>query len=348
MSDLRNQLDREANRISAKPSEALDGVLRRTERRHRRRQIVAGATALALVAAVSVGAWQILGDRSRPIPPGGSPTGSGKWPSQAWPHQTRAEAEQAQATVDSGNTELQWQTQAEQVAIRYGTGVLGWNEVGFDDSLDGASGDSVSLYAASCQIASGGAEPCDGSGTDHGDEEALITLEHLVRQGEGGVWTVTAVGGPNSLANIANFDFGRLPTGWNDQACPAEPVVPADEAAVRTATDDVLSGANGPDPAHPETVWKWLDPASHPAQGDPDLFAYHFRNTAVPDPFATWEIGYVGGDFPGDLMYAERCGPDISAGLTSVEVIFPGDVHVQMVWVTHPEGPRLYLVQQTG
>ncbi len=349
MTELKDLLEREARSVSVKP-DALQRVHRRAERRHRTRQVVAGVTALALVAGVGLGAWTVLRDRNGgSFDPASPSVGAEKWPAAAWPHETRQEAETAQTEADANNADFTWQTDAEEVVTRYGLQVLGWAEVGFDDSLDGpGDSNSVTLWAASCLLYSGGIEPCEGMGTDHGDEEALITLERLVTQGSRGVWTVTAVGGPNNLAYFANFRYGRLPTGYNENACPAS-VALADQSAAEEATALWMVDANV-GAGKPENVWKLLDPASHPGQGDPDLFAYHFRNTSVTSEYADWEIQYAGPDFPDDMGFADRCGQQVRESLTGVLVHFPnvdegGESTAVLVWVTHPEGVRLWYVR---
>ena len=349
MTELRDLLDREARGVAAKP-DAIDGVVRRAERRHRSRRVVAGVTAFAVVIGVGLGAWTLLGDRGDVTPGDPTPSVEDKWPAGAWPHETRAQAEQAQGRADEGDPAYTWQLDAEEMSVRYAAEAFGWTETYFDDSLDGQSGTAaLTLYVASCDIAGGGYEPCEGTSTNEGDREALLTFERLVRRDDTGVWTLSDVGGPNDLRQFANFGYGRLPLGFDESVCPDSPVSAPDEAAVDAAARDVLTAANSPVGA-PETAWKWLDAVSHLRNGDPDLFAYHFRNTPITNEYARWEITYVGGDFQNDLATAERCGQEVRDALTAVEVTFPNvapgsDSTALMVWVTHPEGPRLWYVQ---
>ncbi|MEX2457709.1 MAG: hypothetical protein WD770_01835 [Actinomycetota bacterium] len=349
MGELKELLEREARRVAADP-DAIEGVVRRAERRHRTRRVVAGATAFAVVIGVGLGAWTLLGDRGDVTPGDETPPVEDKWPAGAWPHETRAEAEEAQRRADAGDPEYTWHLDAEEMAIRYAAETFGWTETYFDDSLDGQSGMvALTLYVASCDIAGGGYEPCEGTSTPEGDQEALLSFERLVRQDDTGVWTLTDVGGPNDLRRYANFMYGRLPIGFDEAACPEPPVAPADDATVEEAAVLFMADANF-EAGRPENLWKWLDASSHPRQGDPDLFAYHFRNTPVTSEYATYEITYVGADFPNDLAIAERCGQDVRDALTAVEVTFPnvaegGESTALLVWVTHPEGPRLWYVQ---
>lgn len=350
MGELRDLLEREARRVAAK-SDAIDGVVRRAERRHRTRRVVAGATAFAVVIAVGLGAWTLLGDPTETTPADPTPV-EDRWPAGAWPHETRAQAEEAQRQADAGNPDFTWHTIATGVAGGYLHEFHGWTEVFWDDSLDLSEGNeaSATLYASSCDTRAVDGCEANSVGGSH-DEEVLITIERLIRRDppNTGVWTVTDVGGPNDLRNYANFMYGRLPIGYNDTVCPDAPFAPPNDATVETAARDVLTAANSP-AGTPETVWKWLDDVAHPRQGDPDLFAYHFHNVQVTSEYASWEITYVGADFPDDLVLAERCGRDVRDALTAVEVTFPnvaegGDSMALFLWVTHPEGPRLWYVQ---
>ena len=213
MSDLKDLLDREARRVSAKP-DALDGVHRRADRRHRTRQVVAGVTALALVAGVGLGAWTVLGEEpDRKTPAAGAWRGT-------YPHETREQAEQAQERADAGDPAIQWQTHAEEVASDYAATILGWDTVAFDDSLD--SPDSVQarveLYVATCEVTREDACREQSIREGRAQQEALLVLERLVREGEGGVWDVTEVFGPASFDHRVQPGWGRLPGAVSNSA----------------------------------------------------------------------------------------------------------------------------------
>ena len=342
MGDLSNLLDREANRIAAKP-DALAGVHRRAARRHRSRQIVAGVTALALVAGVGLGAWTILGDDPRRTRPGEqSPSSAGsEWPG-IWPHSTRADAEEAQAAAER-DPEQQWQFMSGEVAERYMRQVHGWDAVHFDDSLDGEPSEPVTtLYAATCDTSS--EDTCRDAAIAQGraQQEVLLRLEQLVRQGRDGVWTVTAIHGPSSMDRRVQPGWGRIPAG-SGADCPAGDLLVPTETAVREAAEALMNSANA---AQPDTraVWDLLDPVTQAQFAPYELFAYHLR-TAPAAPYDQWRVEYVGPDYPSDLQVAQDCGQDVRDATMAAEVTFPNDpmAHATLVFVGHADGVRFWM-----
>lgn len=105
-----------------------------------------------------------------------------------WPEMSRAEAEQVQEQVDAGDPTAQWRIDAGSVALRYAQEVLAWpnpiaGSTGTDNPdivISTVHGPDVSCSGTECQ------EP-------QPQEIVTITLERLVRAGEGGIWSVTAV-----------------------------------------------------------------------------------------------------------------------------------------------------------
>ena len=354
MDDLRPILERARRAVPDRPGD-LDDLSRRRDRRGRSRRVVAAVTALALVAGVGLGGWTVLRDRNGgAVDPASPSVGSEKWPADAWPHTTREEAEAAQAEADAGNPQYLWQTQAGQVAEKYAITVLRWHEHGifFDREIeDPGDRTAFQVYISSCDTTV--EEGCEDVVAPYDKEEALLSMERLVREDRSGVWTITSVAGPIPLSNRAAFFYGRLPIGSADR-CPVNPAATPDEDRVREATDDLMAAANGAE-GRPETVWKWLDEASTARQGDPDLFAYHFRNTPVGVQYSEWAITYVGPDFPNDLAIETSCGSEARRAVMAVEVVFPifEDAAPQegerssavLVWITHPDGVRLWYVE---
>jgi hypothetical protein len=104
-----------------------------------------------------------------------------------WPETSLAEAQQIQERVDAGDSRVQWRTDAGNVALQYAQDVLGWSDpiaaaAGTDDAdkvIVSVHGPNASCQEAECQV----------------ESQAIVTatLERLVRSGEGGVWSVTAV-----------------------------------------------------------------------------------------------------------------------------------------------------------
>jgi len=109
--------------------------------------------------------------------------------SAVWPETSLADAQQIQAHVDAGDPRFQWRTDAGAVALRYAQEVLGWPApVAGVTATDDPDTVIVSLNGpdASCE----GAE-CQGPQPPQ--TIVTVTLQRLVRSGEGGIWSVTAV-----------------------------------------------------------------------------------------------------------------------------------------------------------
>lgn len=106
-----------------------------------------------------------------------------------WPEKSRSEAEQVQGQVDAGDPSIQWRIDAGGVALRYAEEVLGWpNPIAGSTSTDDADTVIVSVHGPDVSC----------SGTECQKAQApqrivTLTLERLVRLGDGGIWSVTAV-----------------------------------------------------------------------------------------------------------------------------------------------------------
>lgn len=144
--------------------------------------------AILIAAAGSWGAFAALrgADRVELGPAGGSDTFSA-----LWPETSLADAQQIQARVDAGDPEVQWRTSAGAVSLRYAQQVLDWPDpiVGVtvtddpDTVIVSLHGPDASCREAECQKP----QP----------RQTIVTLslQRLVRSGEGGIWSVTAVNG---------------------------------------------------------------------------------------------------------------------------------------------------------
>lgn len=147
------------------------------------RRVVAGLVALVIAIA---GGW--LAFSALNASGGRQATGDGSSSVAGWPDASVAEAQKVQAKVDSGAPEAQWRTDAAAVALRYGQTVLGWpSPLAGVNATDDPDVVVVSLHGpdASC------AAPCSGSVSPQ--SIAILTLQRLVRKGDGGVWSVTSV-----------------------------------------------------------------------------------------------------------------------------------------------------------
>ncbi len=111
-----------------------------------------------------------------------------------WPETSLADAQKVQAQVDAGDPDVQWRTDAAAVALRFAEETLGWPDpVAGVIATDDPDAVEVSLHGpdASCE----GAE-CSCQGTECGRQTIVnLTLQRLVRSGDGGIWSVTGVSG---------------------------------------------------------------------------------------------------------------------------------------------------------
>jgi hypothetical protein len=115
--------------------------------------------------------------------------------SALWPETSLADAHQIQAHVDAGDPEVQWRTDAGGVALQYAKEVLGWPDpIAGATTTDDPDSVIVSLHGpdASCE----GAE-CQEPQPPQ--SMVNVTLQRLVRAGEGGIWSITAVNGEGDL-----------------------------------------------------------------------------------------------------------------------------------------------------
>ncbi|MGH2723491.1 MAG: hypothetical protein ACRDI0_04350 [Actinomycetota bacterium] len=163
-------------------------VLRRARLRRVATAVVAGAVAVG-VALGGVAGLRAALVAEPPVVPGEQ----GPWEG-IWPQDTRAEAEEAQAAADAGDPQAVWQLDGEQVIRRYGTEVLEWEEVSFEQQPWEA--DALVVVIGNCpQVA-----------TERCPFEIDITIERLVRTGPEGIYVVTGA------EVIAEPDDGAGPT----------------------------------------------------------------------------------------------------------------------------------------
>jgi hypothetical protein len=146
------------------------------------------AAALAIVIAIAGGwlAYNAFSGTSGRQPLGNGTTG---FTATTWPETSLQTAEQVQARVDRGDPDVQWRTDPGAVALRYGQQVLGWPTpiVGVT-TTDDPDMVTVSLH--------GPEAACQGAGCSTPPQTIVtLTLQRLVRAGDGGIWSMTAVDG---------------------------------------------------------------------------------------------------------------------------------------------------------
>ncbi len=176
MSDPRDLLERKAARFP-RTDEPWEKVQRRLNRRQRNRRIGSGALALIIAATGAVGAYRAFGPDSVQI-------GTSEGFHALWPERS---IDDAQATQDRANEGQEiWRLDVDRVARQFATSVLGL-----------ASADPVECPG---DLICGPRHPESDRQVRHvptGNpaEYVGISLERLVRRGEGGIWSVTRVAG---------------------------------------------------------------------------------------------------------------------------------------------------------
>lgn len=279
MSELRRLLEGVGERVSP-PPDAFERLGRARRRRERSRRIAAGVLAL-VVAAAGIGGLVVAFRGAQRTVVGGPRAVT--FPG-IWPERTREEAEAAQARADAGAEA--WRLQPPSVGYRFAEEVLGWGRPGAEVMVGEVvtGGDRMLLrvhrFAAPCDLRA--AEPCPPIVA-----ELELTVEQLVRQGEGGIWSVTRVDSPDIELPVdpgATLRIGEpvdvamrppaadivLAVGWHLTApgCPDWTGVitaPAREREVALAVDALPEGCEPPVPA---VLYAWMGPRA----GDLDPF----------------------------------------------------------------------------
>jgi hypothetical protein len=150
----------------------------------------AGIAVFALLLSVAAAWGAFAGLRGSERGPAGGPENF----TAVWPETSLADAQKAQAQVDAGDPDVQWRTDAAAVALRFAEETLGWPDpVAGVTATDDPNTVKVSLHGpdASCQ----GAE-CSCQGAECSRQTIVnVTLQRLVRSGDGGIWSVTSVSG---------------------------------------------------------------------------------------------------------------------------------------------------------
>jgi hypothetical protein len=151
------------------------------------------ATAVVAVVITIAGGWMAYAALSGTA--GRQPLGDGGTAfSATWPETSLTEAQRVQARVDAGDPKVQWRTDAAGVALRFGRVVLGWPAPLAGEATTNDP-DTVIVWLngpdASCR-----GEACS---TPSPQSTVTLTLRRLVRSGDGGIWSVTAVDGAEGM-----------------------------------------------------------------------------------------------------------------------------------------------------
>lgn len=173
------------------PSErAWEEIQARLRRRPEflRRSFSAVAALLVAAAGIGLGAWAFLGNRD--VGPSGS-----IWRG-LWPQESMNRAERAQAAADRGDDTYAWQLGRDgaEVVLRYAREKLDWTK---PYSLGALVREETlrRFHVIQCGPGPNPDYPEIGCapGPDRTYPAAYITVERLLRQGEGGLWFVTRI-----------------------------------------------------------------------------------------------------------------------------------------------------------
>jgi hypothetical protein len=111
-----------------------------------------------------------------------------------WPETSLTEAQQVQARVDAGDPAVQWRLDPAAVALRFGRVVLGWPApLAGETTTNDPDTVIVSLHGPDAS--------CSGEACSIPSPQSVVTLtlQRLVRSGNGGIWSVTAVDGAEGV-----------------------------------------------------------------------------------------------------------------------------------------------------
>ncbi|HET9725148.1 MAG TPA: hypothetical protein VFR44_15085 [Actinomycetota bacterium] len=194
MPDLESRMPELLRRAAGGPPrdpELERRVLRRARRRRLLNASVAGVAVVVLVAALGLGARELVrqdnsipGDHS-PTPRRGTVTLSMGMPNAVWPELTAEDLAAAQASVDDGHQP--WRLDPAQTAAAFAVNVFDWDPSDVETTPARSSDGAVRVTISNRGLASLLLTPPKPA------PETRITLQQLGTQGESGVWTVTGV-----------------------------------------------------------------------------------------------------------------------------------------------------------
>ena len=191
MSDPRTILERAARRIEPR-SDAFERLDRRRERKARNRRFTAGVVALLVAIGGSYTAFTVFRGSSGNL---GAVGDSGFH--ALWPEVTLADAQQAQAQAEAGDSSLAWRLDPKSVAGEFVNQAFGWD--GFSAQMIGGgdltSSGPVEVLVKSSTIACVVHVPCPELDQAGSAFSAVVVLDQLVNPG--GIWSVIEVYNPD-------------------------------------------------------------------------------------------------------------------------------------------------------
>jgi hypothetical protein len=171
-----------------------------------------------------------------------------------WPETLFADAREVQERADAGDGAVQWRTEAADVALRYAQEVLGWPDPIAGIWTEDPDTVNVSLGGpiASCQAAG-----CDEAQPQPQQIGVSLTLQRLVRPGDGGIWSVTALGPVSEPTGAQRPRIGGWPEDLDGDGLISDAGDERIPGLILAAGDHGVSGyvryddLEGPQPSNP-------------------------------------------------------------------------------------------------
>lgn len=166
-------------------------------------RLIAGLTAVAVVALAATFAWRVLGGTDDPPPPGSENdvVELGADGSTLWPQRTGEELVRAQSRADAGDPPSLWQLDPDELVDRFAVDVLGWPLDTFSAEVD-RSREAQGTLVARLERTKETCPPYTPEDQARGLPRCFpgtedVTVVQPQRVGEGGLWVVSAVRSPD-------------------------------------------------------------------------------------------------------------------------------------------------------
>jgi hypothetical protein len=209
---------------------------------------------LVAVLVAAAGSWGAFAALRSTQGVGREPAGEADGFTALWPETVLADAQLVQDRADAGDAAVQWRTEAADVALRYAKEVLGWPDPVAGIWTEEADTVSVSLRGP---IAS-----CEAAGCEETQPQQIgvsLTLQRLVRPGDGGIWSVTALGPVSEPIGESRPRIGGWPEDVDGDGLISDTGDERIPALIRAVGDDGVTGyvryadlEGGPQPSNPE------------------------------------------------------------------------------------------------
>lgn len=227
MGELKKLLEPVANG-AGRDHDPYGALERRRARRARNKRLRAGVLAIVIAAGGTLFALRALGggDAAAPLEPGPRGAAFG-----VWPEQMLEQASAVQGQADAGDPDAQWRLDPSAVAERFGTDALGWEGVSVAPGTVAYGGTvEVSIAAAPVECPT----PADGEPLPPAclPRTASLSLAQLVRSGDGGIWSVTAID-----SDLVELDTSALSSAEPGSRIPVSYDAPAGTTAILGISD---------------------------------------------------------------------------------------------------------------